>query len=216
MKTIFWCVDAQKDFMNKDGKLYVQGAEAIKGNLKKITDHAKKNKIKVVSTGDYHTIVSKEISKFPDFKATFPEHCMVGTEGMDFIPETDSTKWKEDNYILIDYTLKKFPMEDISRSRNIILYKDHFNIFDEFAGNPWALNTLLMLNPDTVIVYGVATNVCVDYAVLGLIDELCTVIVIKDAIKELPGCDLEAIYKKWRDAGAKLIDTNTLLSAGVQ
>ena len=216
MKTIFWSVDTQNDFMNKAGKLYVQGAEEIKKNLKKITDFAKKNKIKVVSTGDYHTSISKEISKFPDFKTTFPDHCMAGDEGMEFIPETNPTQWKEDNYVIIDYTEKEFPIEKLNRSRNIILYKDHFNIFDEEAGNPWALNTLALFNPDTVIVYGVATNVCVDYAVLGLIEELCTVIVIKDAIKELPGCDVEAIYKKWRDLGAKLIDTNTLLTAGVQ
>ena len=212
MNTIFWAVDVQKDFMNKDGKLYIQGAEAIKSNLKKITSYAKKNKIKVVSTGDYHTTVSKEISKFPDFKTTFPEHCMVGNEGLEFIPETDPTQWKEDNYVILDYTANEFPMEQLNKCRNVILYKDHFNIFDEHAGNPWALNTVLLFNPETVVVYGVATNVCVDYAVLGLIDEYCTVIVIKDAIKELPGSDVEAIYKKWRDLGVKLINTDTLLS----
>jgi len=212
MKTIFWCVDAQKDFMNKEGKLYVQGAEEIKPNLKKITNYAKKNKIKVVCTGDSHTSISKEISKFPDFKTTFPDHCMAGDEGTQFIPEvipsiTDCTT--------IDYTAAEFPIEALIESRNVILYKDHFNIFNEDAGNPWALNILGLFNPETVIVYGVATNVCVDYAVLGLIEDLCTVIVIKDAIKELPGCDLEVIYKKWREAGAKLITTDTLLTAGV-
>jgi len=212
MKTIFWCVDAQKDFMNREGKLYVQDAETIKKNLKKITDYAKKNKIKVVSTGDSHTIISKEISKFPDLKTTFPEHCMAGSDGMEFISETVP----EDGTVIIDNTLNDFPIEKLIESRNVVLYKDHFNIFDEVAGNPWALNTIALFNPDTVIVYGVASNVCVDHAVLGLIDELCTVIVIKDAIKELPGCNVEALYKKWRDAGVKLIDTNTLLTVGVK
>ncbi len=62
MKTIFWNVDTQVDFMNKDGKLYVQGAEEIKPNLKRLTDLAEKYKITVINTGDYHNKTSKEIS----------------------------------------------------------------------------------------------------------------------------------------------------------
>ena len=54
MKIIFWNVDTQKDFMNKDGKLYVQGAEEIKSNLKRLTNLAKAYNITVVNTGDYH------------------------------------------------------------------------------------------------------------------------------------------------------------------
>ena len=34
-KSVFWCVDAQIDFIDKDGKLPVPNAESIKPNLKK-------------------------------------------------------------------------------------------------------------------------------------------------------------------------------------
>jgi len=200
MKTIFWCADCQNDFF-KNGK-FIIASEEIRPNIKKITNYAKNNNIKVVSTGDYHTMISKEISKFPDLKNTFPEHCMAGNDGMEFIPETEP----EDGTIIVDYTESDFPIEAINKSRNIILYKDHKNIFDDDAGNPWALNTIALLNPDTVIVYGIN----IDSVVVGLIDELCTVIIIKDAISG------EEQYKKWRDAGAKLIDTKTLLEAGVK
>ena len=41
---IHYDVDTQNDFMNPSGALYVPDAESIKPNLKKLTDHAKKNK----------------------------------------------------------------------------------------------------------------------------------------------------------------------------
>ena len=37
MKTIFYDVDTQNDFMKEDGALYVPGAESIKENLEKLT-----------------------------------------------------------------------------------------------------------------------------------------------------------------------------------
>ena len=44
-KTIFWDVDTQYDFMMRDGKLYVQGAEGIARNLKALTEFARENDI---------------------------------------------------------------------------------------------------------------------------------------------------------------------------
>ena len=103
MKTIFWNVDTQKDFMDKDGKLYIQGAELIKPNLKRLTDLAKKYQITVINTGDYHDKTSKEISNTPDFKTTFPSHCMENTEGYKFIDETKPNSYSAwyANYISI-------------------------------------------------------------------------------------------------------------------
>ena len=78
MQILFWSVDCQKDFMLPSGKLYVKGAEEIVPNLNTLTKLAKECKIKVVSTGDYHTLESKELSDKPDFVNTFPEHCIIG------------------------------------------------------------------------------------------------------------------------------------------
>ena len=192
MKTLYVCSDYQKDLVNKNGKFYIQDAESIRGNIKKIIDHAKRNKIKVISTGDAHTTVSKEVSKFPDMVSTFPEHCMVGDEGMEFIHEIDK------DYLIIDYTSDVFPINDVIKN-NIILYKDHVNIFDENAGNPWALNTFLAFSPETVVVFGLN----VDDLVAGLIEDMYTVVVIKDAVL--------GINKGWKDLGVRVIDTNTLI-----
>jgi nicotinamidase-related amidase len=53
-KAVFWNTDTQYDFIDKDGKLSVENAESIKPNLKKLTDFARVNNIKVVNTMDWH------------------------------------------------------------------------------------------------------------------------------------------------------------------
>ena len=54
MKKIFFNIDTQKDFMNKDGALYVPNAESIKDNLKKLTSFAVNNKIRIFNSMDTH------------------------------------------------------------------------------------------------------------------------------------------------------------------
>ena len=65
-----------------------------------------------------------------------------------------------------------------------------------------------LLNPDVAIVYGVATNVCVNDAVNGLLERNVKVYVPTDAIKELPNIPLP--YDLWRNHGAVLTKTKEL------
>ena len=202
MKIIFWNTDTQKDFMNKDGALYVQGAEDIKENLKKLTEIAEKHTITVVNTGDYHYDESKELSDKPDFQTTFPKHCMSQTEGCEFIEETRPDKtidfyWNKD--------IEVPPMGQLNYNRNIIIYKDKFDVFE---GNQHTDNILKELNPEVVVVYGVATNVCVNFAVLGLKAKGKKVYVVKDAIKELPNLPLNTLINDWKNINVSLITTN--------
>ncbi len=202
MKTIFWNVDTANDFMYKSGKLYVNHAETIEDNLYTITKKARKYKKKVVNTGDLHDKDSKELSDNPDYKNTYPEHCMRGTSGADFIKATTPS-----NPYIIDWKDERFDENKIKSTRNIILYKDHFDIFQ---GNKHADRVVNLIKPDRAIVYGVATNVCVNYAVLGLLERGIEVYVPIDAIKELPNLPLEEVLDKWKDKGAKLITVNDL------
>lgn len=203
MRILFWNVDTQIDFMNSKGKLYVQDAEEIIPNLEKLTDLAENYGIKVVNTCDYHMQDDKEISDTPDFKTTFPAHCMAGTTGQGFMGAT-YPKGFDDNYYIVNYLDEAIYKYKINRSRNIILYKNHFDIFQ---GNKHIEEVLRHLKPDIVVVYGVATNVCVNFAVLGLLERNIKVIVVKDAIKELPNLPVEEIYNNWREKGAILTDT---------
>ena len=87
-RVVFWDVDTQHDFMDASGKLYVPDAESIKPNLKRLTDYAHERGIRIVATADDHEPGHRELSATPDFRETFPEHCMRGTPGASKIPET--------------------------------------------------------------------------------------------------------------------------------
>lgn len=209
IKTIFWNVDTQYDFMRNDesfkGSLPIEGARCIEGNLEKLTKIAKERKIKVINTGDWHQPDSKEISKNPDYKTTFPAHCLQETKGAEFVPAT-----KPENPYVIDWQQPSFGKKDkrqIKKRRDIVLYKDNFDVF---KGNPYTDEVLKAIKPKRAVVYGVATNVCVDYAVLGLLERGIETYVVVDAIKELPGSPLEEIVEKWREKGAVLTKTKDI------
>lgn len=207
MKTIFWNVDTQYDFMRNDqshrGTLAIPGAKDIEPQLGRLTRMADALGKTVVNTADYHTLRSREISENPDFRTTFPAHCLRETRGAGYVPATQP----EDPYI-VDWKDATFDPAQVQAHRNIILLKDEFDIFHP-AGAPHTGKVLDLIQPDRVVVYGVATNVCVDYAVLGLLNfgKGIEVYVVRDAIKELPNLPLEKTLDAWRDAGAKFIET---------
>src|SRR5438045_8398512 len=87
-RVIFWDVDTQYDFMKADGKLYVPDAEQLIPNLRKLTDYAHGHGIRIVASADDHVGEDVEISATPDWKATFPPHCLRGTSGQRKIAET--------------------------------------------------------------------------------------------------------------------------------
>jgi nicotinamidase/pyrazinamidase len=208
MKTIFWNVDTQYDFMRSDGGLYVKDAEQIEENLEQLTLYAEKQGIQVVNTGDWHTLDSDEIAEEPDFVNTFPAHCIIDSEGAMFIPATQPS-----NPYVVDWRARTFDRTKVQNSRNLVLYKDHF---DDFQGSPHTDPILKIINPDIAVVYGVATNVCVDFAVLGLLERGVQVYVPLDAIKELPHLPLEETLERWRKAGAKLVTTKDVLEGRLE
>lgn len=202
-KLIFWNVDTQIDFVYPRGKLYVEGAEALRPQWKVLTSLAKEKSIRVVNTADYHYPNSAELDPNPDYINTFPEHCMAKTRGADFIRETDPEDplifdWNK-NYLI---TPELFNKEE---HRNFVIRKD---AFDVFAGNPFTETILKLLNPDMVVVYGVTTNVCVDAAVRGLAKKVKKVYVVKDAIRELP--DIPLPFDYWEKKGVELITVDAV------
>lgn len=196
-KTVFWCVDTQIDFMNEDGKLSVPNAEKIKPNLKKLTDFARDNNLKVINTMDWHYEDSKELSDEPDFVETFPPHCMANTEGARFVEETSPDRGTT---MVVDWGEQKgMNFHDIHKFRNIIIRKDAFDVFDGNSLTEAIVNNLGIpfLDRPTFVIYGVATNVCVKAAVEGITKRGYSVKVITDAIKELPG--IPNPIDEWKD-----------------
>lgn len=205
---VFMNIDTQKDFMLPEGSLYTKNAEKILPILKKITEYSKKNGIKVINTCDWHYDNSRELSVNPDFINTFPQHCMANTDGADYVDEVKLDDfyrasvigWEEKyNYDVIK--------NSINRERNIIIRKDAFSVFE---GNQNFETVLKILNAKEFYVYGVVTQVCVNYVVCGLLDKGYKVNVIVDAIKALPNFDDKPFVNNWVDKGAKLILSSSL------
>lgn len=190
---VFWNVDTQQDFMYKHGALYVPGAETIIPALALLTRKAQEQEITVVNTADRHTDTSKE---FVDY----PPHCLIGSLGGDFIPETSPDPfdtqylmWDAPKYQLVNGRL--INPEGRGR-RNTVIFKDHVNAF---IGNKYTEDFLKSLLPiGTVVVYGVATDICVTQAVNELMNRDINVIVVKDAIKGLTENALDDILISWR------------------
>ena len=201
-KIIFWAVDCQVDFMLPEGKLYIKDAEKILPNLKLLTDYARKNEIKIVNTRDFHSISDKEISNTPDFVNTFPQHCIAGTTGSMFVKETRPTVYA----VVGDKTIdKKYIIDDY----DIVIFKNEFNVF---TGNKFTNDVLKILLPNTIVVYGVATNVCVNFAVKGLAKCANQILVVEDAIKELPNLPVNKIFEEWEKLGnVKLVTVKKII-----
>ena len=200
---IFWNVDTQFDFVSPNGKLYVSGAELLKPNWEKLTQLAKNNLITVVNTADWHYPGSAELSTNPDFIKTFPQHCMANSAGAEYIDET-----KPENPFIIDWETENYISKEVMDSkehRNFIIRKD---AFDVFKGNPYSEQLLKLLSPETIVVYGVTTNVCVNDAVVGLAKRGKNVIVVENAIKELPNIPLP--FEKWEKLGVKLMKLDNI------
>jgi nicotinamidase/pyrazinamidase len=195
---IFWNVDTQFDFVSPEGKLYVPDAELLKPNWEKLTRFANSKSITVVNTADWHYSNSAELSADPDFIKTFPPHCMANTAGAEYIEETNP-----ENSLVIDWDKEIFFSKetvDSKKYRNYIIRKD---AFDVFKGNPHTGKLLKLLKPETIVVYGVTTNVCVNDAVIGLAERVKNILIVEDAIKELPNIPLP--FENWKNIGVKLI-----------
>lgn len=203
MKTVFWNVDTQRDFMNTDGALPIPNADAIKPNLRVLTQYAERNGIYVVNTGDWHDEKSKEVSDAPDWVNTFPMHCKIGSYGAEFIPET-----LPENPYVIDWRDASFDERKVSQTRNLILYKDKFSIFE---GNPHTQGVLELVKPKLIVVYGVATDVCVKQAVLGLQQRKYSCYVVTDAIKGITDERTNSALEEMARTGAKFTTTQEVL-----
>src|ERR1700716_3215864 len=74
MRTVFFDVDTQIDFLYPAGGLYVPGAERIIPNIAKLNHYAGSNEIPLVSSMDAHSENDTEFLHYPP-------HCIAGTLG---------------------------------------------------------------------------------------------------------------------------------------
>jgi nicotinamidase/pyrazinamidase len=178
-RLVFWDVDTQRDFMEPAGALYVDGAESLISNLARLTTFARHHGITIVASACDHTRADPEISMTPDFRRTFPPHCLRGSRGQEKIAAT-----RLEQPIVIE---NRPPDPEIlarcrERTRAEILIKKH--ALDVFS-NPATLEVLRALAPTRVVVYGVAEELCVHMVITRLVDLGYTVSWAADATRAI-------------------------------
>lgn len=202
-KKLLWVVDVQNDFMLPNGKLYVQGAEKIIPNIVENIVKFKKLGAQIVCTMDYHKEDSAELSKNPDFINTFPEHCMMNTDGANLVDDIGMNIYPSNTETVDWFGFYNYQdLCEIAKEDKIIITKDKFDVF---TGNPYTNKLVEIIKPDVVYVCGVATSICVNFAILGLLERGIEVHVLIDSIKDLPsfGNSKETI-DNWVNKGAIL------------
>jgi nicotinamidase/pyrazinamidase len=164
-KTAFLDIDTQHDFMDPAGALYMRGAEKIVGNLKRLVRHAAAKGIPLLSSMDSHIV------KDPEFMQ-FPAHCVIGSPGQRKIDETLLP-----NAVRVPPKPGALPRE-IAPGTQVIFEKPTLYLFD----NPNFLEYIKREGFDEFVVFGVATDYCVQIAAEGLVERGCKVTVVRDAI----------------------------------
>lgn len=197
MKKVFVNVDTQVDFMLPNGKLYVKDSEKIIPNLELLNKYIFDNKIKHLITRDCHYETSKELSNNPDFLNTFPEHCMINTDGYENISESTPISipsiinWYN-NYT--DDEIKQLIMND-----EIIITKDEFSAFTGNKYTDTIINNLKNDGYTDFYIYGVTTDICVSYIVDELLDRMFNVYLIMDATNYLNYDNYLLKMNKWNN-----------------
>jgi nicotinamidase/pyrazinamidase len=210
-RVIFWDVDTQYDFMKADGKLYVPDAEHIIPNLKRLTDYAHGHGIRVVASADDHAPGHRELSQSPNFKDTFPLHCMHGTPGQKKIPETALRD------PLVIEPVREDPARLAEQVRahpgDILFHKHEFDVFT----NPNVLPVVDALAPEDVVLYGVALDVCDRYAIEGFLQHRPTIrlFAVTDAMKPIDRDAAEQMLKEWGEEGVRLVKTSEVVMGGL-
>lgn len=184
MKTVFFDIDTQIDFVYPAGSLYVPGAERILPAIAELNRRAPL----LISTMDAHS------EDDPEFKI-YPHHCVVGTTGQ-----------QKPASLLLERraTIPAAP----DGVRQLILEKQQLDSFS----NPHLRPLLAKLAADRYVVYGVVTEICVRRAAFGLIETGQRVELVTDAVKALDEQAAEKTLREFTAAGGVLTRTQEALN----
>jgi nicotinamidase/pyrazinamidase len=197
---VLWDVDTQIDFVHADGKLAVPGAEEALSAMARLVDAARAAGITHVASADDHELTDPELSESPDFQLTYPPHCLRGTHGAEKVPET-----RQEDPVPLALTVVP---DRWLRGREYLLLKKSFDVFT----NPNSEHLLERLNPDEVVLFGVATDVCNDAAIRGLLARGRTVTFVEEASRGLDEARTAACIAAWREGGVRFASVDEIVA----
>ena len=206
-RLVFWDVDTLHDFMKSYGKLYVAGAEEIIPIVGALTDFAHARHVPIVASADNHDLSDAEISDAPDWKTTFPPHCMRGTPGQLKIAET----------ALRDPLVIEPESQDpgalahriLSHRGDFLLHKHTVDVFS----NANTVTLLRALEPEAVVLYGVATDFCNRHTVEGLLRHAprTRLYLVTDAMRAIYPEEGERLIAGWGERGVLMVESAAVM-----
>lgn len=208
-KVMFWDVDTQYDFMTGDGKLYVPEAMGLVPRLQRLTSFAREKKIPIWGSVDFHEEGDPEIEGTPDFKETFPPHCLAGTPGAEKIPVTNP----RDPLWIESRSYDPAELRDLIAGHpdEVFFRKRKFDVFS----NPNVDSALEIAVPGALVIYGVAQDVCVSFAVGGFLKRgNLALFVVRDATSAISKEEGDRMLKRWETQGVKLTTTQAVVDEG--
>jgi nicotinamidase/pyrazinamidase len=190
VKTVFFDVDTQIDFLFPAGALYVPGAERMVKTFGALTRFAAANRFKIISDTDAHA------EDDPEFKVWKP-HCVVGTAGQQ---KTANTLLSQRLVVSSAHGSFGAIRSRVADAPQIIVEKQSLDCFT----NPNLHPLLDAIGADRYVVYGVVTEYCVRCAAFGLLQTGAQVELVTDAIKSLNTSDEQDVLQRFQAQGGVL------------
>jgi nicotinamidase/pyrazinamidase len=185
MKTVYFDIDTQIDFLFPAGSLYVPGAQQLIPALDRLNHHAAKHGHPLVSSMCAHT------EDDPEFKQ-WPAHCVIGTVGQLKPAETLLEKRG---------VIGLGPGDSQTHGAQQILFeKSKLDI----TTSPHFHPLVARLAADRYVVYGVVTEYCVRFAALALLETGKPVTLVTDAIQTLRAEDSAKTLDEFIGRGGRL------------
>ena len=193
MKTVFFDVDTQMDFLYPAGALYVPGAETIVDRIAALNRFAASHGIPLISDMDAHA------EDDPEFR-DWPPHCVAGTAG-----QAKAASTLLEKRVRVANTPG---LPALDGAQQILLEKQTLDCFTN-VNLPALLGRLAA---DRYVVYGVVTEICVKYAAMGLLKTGARVELVTDAVRSLNDADRDKFLAEFTAAGGLLTTAERVMA----
>jgi len=185
MKTVYFDIDTQIDFLFPAGSLHVPGAQQLIPALHRLNHHAAKYGHPLVSSMCAHT------EDDPEFKQ-WPAHCVIGTVG-----QLKPTETLVEKHAVIGVAPGDYRSHG---AQQILFEKNQLDI----TTSPNFRPLVTRLAADRYVVYGVVTEYCVRFAALALLETGKPVSLVTDAIQTLRAEDSAKTLSEFTARGGRL------------
>jgi len=181
-------VDVQNDFC-EGGSLAVEGGTTVATRITRhIAEHGDDYDT-IVATRDYHLDPGTHFSDSPDFRESWPRHCVIGTTGADFHPRLDRRR--------IDAVFSKG--ETAAAYSGFEAVTDDGRSLEEF---------LRQRAVDAVDIAGIATDYCVRATALDSVAAGFDTTVLVDLTAGVAPATTDEARAEMERAGAKVVTTS--------